>query len=595
MALGWCFRAATASTRRWLPGNADGVIAVSLAVAYTALLLATAGDIGYARDEGFYFAAADRYGQWFAGLLRDPLTAIERSMVDRYWAINHEHPALMKSLFALSHRLLHEGLGWFERPGSSYRLPAMMLGGAALAATYSWGRRHLGRLAALAAALSLGALPRFFFHAHLACFDVPVMSLWLLTLWAYSRALERPRLARLLLTGVLFGLLLDTKHNAWLLPPALAAHAIALHVGARLLGRRWPLRAWALPWVSMVGLGAAVLWVGWPWLWFDTWSRLGEWASFHLRHVYYNMEFLGRTYYEPPMPRSYAPLMTLATVPLVTLLLASVGAFGAARSAWVQGRRARLAALRFCPRPWSRRERDASLWAVGVLAAYAPWLSSTTPIFGGTKHWLTAYPFVCLFAGWGVQRLLDALSRGSRERVEHGRRASVPPRRVSAQRFAPRLPVSVVRPVLLLAVTIGPISIVVQSHPWGLSSYTPVVGGAMGAANLGLNRSFWGHTTRALSGPINAQAAPGATVYIHDTARSAWQMLQRDGTLRSDLRPTLDIARSELALYHHEPHMGRVEYQIWVDYRTAMPSAMALFQGVPVVWLYRRANPGPLH
>ncbi|MGF2075737.1 hypothetical protein, partial [Enterococcus casseliflavus] len=32
-----------------------------------------------------------------------------------------------------------------------------------------------------------------------------------------------------------------------------------------------------------------------------------------------------------------------------------------------------------------------------------PW----TPIFGGTKHWFTAYPFLALFAGAGVDRALD--------------------------------------------------------------------------------------------------------------------------------------------------------------------------------------------
>jgi hypothetical protein len=34
--------------------------------------------------------------------------------------------------------------------------------------------------------------------------------------------------------------------------------------------------------------------------------------------------------------------------------------------------------------------------------------------------------------------------------------------------------------------------------------------------------------------------------------------------------------------------MRRVEYQIWVDYGTARPTAMGLYDGVPVVWLYRR-------
>ena len=49
--------------------------------------------------------------------------------------------------------------------------------------------------------------------------------------------------------------------------------------------------------------------------------------NFHLHHDYYNIEFLGRTYFGPPSPKSYMPVMIAATVPTVTLLLFLVGAF----------------------------------------------------------------------------------------------------------------------------------------------------------------------------------------------------------------------------------------------------------------------------
>jgi len=58
--------------------------------------------------------------------------------------------------------------------------------------------------------------------------------------------------------------------------------------------------------------------------------------------------------------------------------------------------------------------------------------------------------------------------------------------------------------------------------------------------------------------------------------------------LRADLHGTLDIAGSEVALYHHEPHMRRVEHQIWVTYGTVAPAVVGAYQGVPVVWLYTR-------
>ena len=124
-----------------------------------------------------------------------------------------------------------------------------------------------------------------------------------------------------------------------------------------------------------------------PWIWSNTFDRLGEWVRFHLEHDYYNMEFLGRTYWKPPMPRLYAWVMTIATVPAITLALFLLGVFDSVRHA--------LRAV------GATRVSIDALWLVGVLVSYAPWLSSDTPIFGGTKHWITAYPFLCLLGGRG--------------------------------------------------------------------------------------------------------------------------------------------------------------------------------------------------
>jgi hypothetical protein len=120
----------------------------------------------------------------------------------------------------------------------------------------------------------------------------------------------------------------------------------------------------------------------------------------------------------------------------------------------------------------------------------------------------------------------------------------------------------------------------------------PLVGGAPGAATLGLNRTFWGYTTGAVQDFINEHAPPGARVYVHDTALQSFQMMQKDGRLRDDLVGTLDIAASDLAIYHHEPHMGRVEYQIWMNYGTTRPAYIGDHHGVPVVWVYQRPNDG---
>jgi hypothetical protein len=157
----------------------------------------------------------------------------------------------------------------------------------------------------------------------------------------------------------------------------------------------------------------------------------------------------------------------------------------------------------------------------------------------------------------------------------------------SIKRLPPLRPIV---PELVVAVPclVAPLAMTLHSHPWGLSFYTPLVGGASGAASLGLNRTFWGYTTGALVDELDAWAARPSSVYVHDTALQSWEMLQRDGRVSPNLRGSLAIHGSRLALYHHEPHMRRVEYEIWVEYGTRAPVAMELYDGVPVVWLYER-------
>jgi hypothetical protein len=92
---------------------------------------------------------------------------------------------------------------------------------------------------------------------------------------------------------------------------------------------------------------------------------------------------------------------------------------------------------------------------------------------------------------------------------------------------------------------------------------------------------------------INERAAPEARVFVHDTALQSWDMLREDGRIRSDLQGTLAIPQSRLALYHYEPHMSAVEYQIWVDYETVVPARIVSYDGVPVVWVYERRRITP--
>jgi hypothetical protein len=266
------------------------------------------------------------------------------------------------------------------------------------------------------------------------------------------------------------------------------------------------------------------------------------------------------------MPRGYAPLMTLATVPAVTLLCFVLGAVAVAYAAVRRWRGGGLAASREDP-------ATGALWALAIAVQYGAWLRDTTPIFGGTKHWMTAYPFLALFAGVGVSFAV----RLARVRWWGGS--------LSPLARTPALEIAFAAATLLV-----PAVQAAHAHPWALSQYNVLVGGAGGGATLGLNRGFWGYQTGAIARHLDEVVPKNGRVYPHDTALPAWDMLQRDGRLRRDIRAVWTPAAADLAIYHHEKHMLGVEYQHWIVFESLAPDHVAGLDGVPVVWTYHRAR-----
>jgi len=570
-----------------LQHHQDAWIAAAIASVYVAWLLRTARSLGFCRDEGFYFSAATAYQKWFALLARAPRQALEQTAIDAAWTHNHEHPSLMKSLFALSHLFLHDAYKWVADDSTAFRLPGMLMMGLAMFVTYMFAREAYSRRAAVVAALALGLMPRVFYHAHLACFDVPIMAMWCTCVYVYWRAEKEGSWGWALATGVVYGLTLETKHNAWMLPAVVVPHALLIH--GRVLGRYAARRARLVVPMSLVAMatvGPALFVVLWPWMWHDTLNRLEEYVKFHVFHEYYNIEFLGRTYFGPPSPRSYMPVMIAATVPTATLVLFAVGGL---ERAWVYARNA-LAQMRV--RTFARREDNARFSDVGVAAprrlhtevlfflamavSLGPFLLPRTPIFGGTKHWMTAYPFLAIVAGRGfdvvaahVEKLLPKL-------------------------YATRTSRALMQCALVSSALSGAFATTWHSHPFGLSSYVPMVGGTAGGADLGLNRQFWGFTTQSLGSWLEKNTKPGDTFYFMDTSWPAWTRMVAERRVPSWLRGVSSPAEATWSIVHHEQHMNEVDYNIWTEYGSSTPAYVLTHDGVPIISVYRRdlARPG---
>ena len=562
------------------------LIGWGLALVTTIAVVVNQRDVGIARDEVVYMQAGARYASWWIGLVTLDHGISERSVTQTFGGPgpsdnNREHPPLMKLWFGLSDKLLHQELGVASEL-TAFRMPSAILHGVVVLLVYLMTLELWGAAEAIVAAVLLMFLPRALFHAGLACFDAPAMTLWFATVyayWAYWRGVDPTRPAPHdqaspagrrwpWQVGLAWGLALATKHTALVLPFALGAHYLILGLRARpeasgatrsariagavraVLGHRWRVI------VSLAVLGPLTLYVVWPWLWFAPVAHVRDWLAFHMGHVHYNYEYLGRNWNAPRFPWHVALVTTLFTVPTATLAAAVLGA-----GVWIARRGRR------------RGSAPELLLALSAAAAIAPFLLGTTPIFGAEKHWMPALPTICIAAAVGV--------------VWSARAAAG-----AAARFG-RVPESLAIAAVAGCVALAAAAETHVAEPYALTWYSALAGGAPGGADLGMNRQFWGVAMRGALPRLVAEAPPAGPTYVytHD-ASPAWGFYQRAGLVPRTLVDAgweqAGIDRSRIAVVIHELHFNRHDYMIWRSYGTVQPIYVLRSAGVPILSVYRR-------
>ncbi|EPX63005.1 putative integral membrane protein [Cystobacter fuscus DSM 2262] len=605
-------RAATRE-ERWL--------ALALWVLAFAALWASEAAVGFTRDESFYFHAAEAYSRWFQQLLHAPSQALTDAAIVRAWDYNHEHPALMKTLFGLSHLLFHDTLGWL-RSATAFRLPAFALAALVPALTFLLGSAVFSRAAGLFAALSFLLVPRQYFNAELACFDMPIAAMWLLVVYAFWRALEDRDWG--VLCGVFFGLAVCTKHNALFLPFCLAPFALWRawrtsegHPAARLgmqrvlllfaavaglyallvlslgpegfqrkffllsphtllfvvlavgslgmlhfLNEEHPATALALlPLATMAVFGPVIFYLHWPYLWHAPVDRTAWYLVFHATHNHYAWFYLGTLMREPPFPWDYVVVKTALTVP-TSLFVPMVTGLGVLAARGLFGLFART---REWVRPLSLAEVLVGVNALASILIISP---PNVPHFGGVKHWLPSMPFLGLLAGVAVARGCEALTGWLRERW-------------------PRVPLAAVAAPVFTLLMLPALLALVRVFPYGTSYYSELAGGVPGAASLGMQRQFWSSNVTAVLPWINAHAPRDGRVFLHEVTGFAFQDYQREGLLRADLRPA-GIGDSDVAAYQYHQEFREHEFALWQAYGTRTPATGLYLDETPQIIVYQR-------
>ncbi len=535
--------------RKWLVG-------LLLTGAVFAALTLAATRTGPTDDLDAYLDASMAYADWlrhtFAGLVRFDASGFGRAAVDSAFSHNAEHPPLAKLAMGAAWLLLRDYAGTIVAARMGVVVVATCL--AWLVFSLAWD--FVGEVAAVAAVLLLYSMPRFFFHAHVETLDLVSAATCFFAISSLIRGLYSTRWA--VVAGFATGLALLAKLNGFFLFPTVVAYAILATTSPRAPGEEGR-RGVPLPVLSMPVIGLNVFLLGWPWLWFDTWTRLGQYVRFHQQHYGILFYYFGTIYETPPAPWHAPFVMTAITTPPATLVCAIVGAF-VVIAGWVRRyRHPPVDAGRPGTNPQHRAERR--LVACGILLLHAFFAIGAVaflgaPKYGGVKLFLPLFPPLAVLAGVGVETLrAAALTRVSSAR----RRRWLGP-------FA-----------VCLAAAPACVALV-RIHPYELSYYASSIGGLEGAVRFGFERQYYDVFYLELAAWLGRNSAPGTTVTFlpnnKEYERSApW--MRREGWLRKDLE-VVDLERADVLVLTHERR--------WPEY----PELAARYAGYPVLWSLQR-------
>jgi hypothetical protein len=595
----------TTSSRLTVRGR-DRLIMALLALMTVSWLLAVEGREGIGRDEGQYFRAGERYWGWFEELGENIHEghwkhSFTPAALDKYWNDNApDHPVVAKVLYGLSWRLFHRctcmgparglhpipvkgrhrTIPLFARESTAFRFPAILFAALLVSLVFRFARRFVAWPAAAAGAVLMLAQPHYFFHAQIACFDAPITTMAFAVGYAYWKSLRSARWG--VITGLVFGVALGTKHNAWLMPFFLGGHYLWMRRGD--LRRRIVTRV-PLAFVSMIVLGPLIFFMHWPWLWQAPLQRARTYVKRHLDHEHYNFEYLGRNWNAPVTDPQLKPLRftapfveALFTVPVTTLALAGVGTVVLMRRRRGDGvtPEAELEAPVEDRPDWLRPGVDVdrapgAFLAVQIFGPMCVIALPATPIFGGVKHFLPAMPYVAVAAAIGLARLVPIVA-------------------ASLARFRPAVARAV--PVTFAALVCLPAVVETRrSHPDGLSHYNMLAGGFAGGASLGMNRQFWGYSVLPMLPWVNANPDNRA-MYWHDVIVDALNMYKREGRLAMDVGDTgaarPGIAHSSVGILFYEKHWAIYEGWFWDEYGSTRPVYVREREGVPLITTYER-------
>jgi 4-amino-4-deoxy-L-arabinose transferase-like glycosyltransferase len=552
--------------------KARALAAIGTFVIVFALLLSLLPSAGLTDDDDFYAPAAKSYAGWLGDVVTSPTSAFTKATIDRAFNPNHEHPPVAKYAMGIAHAVTHRALGVLgdldgARSGTSL-LAALLC---AVLVLLLW--RPLGPLVAVAAPLMLLSLPRFLFHAQVATLDVPVAAMVVFTTAFFFWGETSARFAWA--SGLVFGLAMATKLNApFAVFPATLYALLGRWRGFSVTGRgassKTALHIPPLPraLVAMAIVGPIVFLAVWPWMWFDTFPRLGAYFGFHLGH-YPILNFVGgEVYTKPHAPWHFAFTMAGAAMPLPVVVLGLIGTVRALASVRLLAESARTdGALPDVDEGDRLRALLVlqALFAIGIVA-FLP-----VPKYGGEKLFM---PFFALFAALAADgaRITAESVRTFLPRVAHG----------------PALAV-----VVVLALIPGVNGSVDTRGGYGLSYFSETVGGIRTMVAKGYERTYYDIADKPLARTLDEMLTSEFPNELrvrfepnHKEYARTYRWMQRDGVISRRVNLVGDIKKADVVVLTHERRWST--YPALLDTLSVKPVLHEKrIDGVPLYTVYR--------
>jgi hypothetical protein len=450
-------------------------------------------DVGVTVDEPQYFFSVERIQDWYGLLSTAPRSALRDSAITaawdppetRYW---NPHPPAYKQLMALTEALAGETLGRV----AGYRVAPAVQFALLVAGVSITGSVLAGPIAGAGAGLALLAMPRVVGHAHIAATDMPLTLFWFVAAIGLGLHMLRGGRVILLLAAGALGCAMATKFTGWLIPVAVLPWCLIERKGRGFL-------VWVV-------LGFLVAWFLTPPAWthpFGQMEALFRESITRETHTEVSTRYFGVTYgYIVPWHHPF--VMTLITVPVGVLALATAGLFGFVRD--------KRAAVREdeATTPGASVAGLAVLQIVFFLALVA---LPHSPNHDGVRQWLPMFPFVALLAGLGFSRLA---------RLADLRRAG-----------GGRAPLVLALGAVFLLPGIWQTA---RVAPFYLSFYNGLIGGLPGARDRGMEISYWNDAITPTFLREAERALPPGSVVVGHPSPAYFRELQALGLVRGDLR-----------------------------------------------------------